>query len=337
MEQKGSQKLPSVRGLVAYATLVALAAVTDAAALVLVCLDIRAHTAAFCVYAFAVALTLAAVAIFLPYRKSLARLAADKLASGRIAAALRKLGLDGDIFTDYGKRTLIASLAVLAVNIVYVAYLVWMAVAYGSDWYGALAGYYAWLVIARSGILAAERTAGKRYPSALFRPAAAVAGGLALILAAGISIASIIQMAIGAYPASVGGIAHIVINALFAVVKNTSAVVQCVRAASFRDPVTRTLRNFSLAAAFMSLLSVEISVIATFANGYSMWEYVTVLGALVCGTTFIIGAVVVIRWSVALHRCRTNALPTVSLPSQDAPGDASSAAFTAPDEDSPSR
>ena len=181
------------------------------------------------------------------------------------------------------------------------------------------------------------RTAGKRYPSALFRPAAAVAGGLALILAAGISIASIIQMAIGAYPASVGGIAHVVINALFAVVKNTSAVVQCVRAASFRDPVTRTLRNFSLAAAFMSLLSVEISVIATFANGYSMWEYVTVLGALVCGTTFIIGAVVVIRWSVALHRCRKNALPTASLPSQDAPGDASSAVFTAPDEDPPSR
>lgn len=53
--------------------------------------------------------------------------------------------------------------------------------------------------------------------------------GCALPLLGGVMAAAVIQMAIGSYPDSTG-VSNIVINAIFAAVKLTSALVQFVRA-----------------------------------------------------------------------------------------------------------
>ena len=110
-------------------------------------------------------------------------------------------------------------------------------------------------------------------------------------------------MSIGAYPHS-GGISDVVINAVFAIVKMTSAVVQLVRAAGFRDPVAQALRNVSLVSAMMSLLTLQISVIIAFAHGYSMWQYVTGLGVIVSSTTIAAGVAMTAKNVVALTRRR---------------------------------
>ena len=220
----------SKESFIAFAVLAALALMADLSALVLVTTWLRATEAAYAVYGVAVALTLTAGVILLIRRKDIAVTAKDAVLAARFVASLRRFSVFERAFSDYGWRTLLSALVVLAGNIVYVSYLIWMAVAYISPWYAALAGFYAWLVIMRAGVVLAERLTAKRAGTpeapARDRHIIAVINGSMLIVAGGVIAAPAVQMAIGLYPHG-GGIRDIVINAVFAAVKCTSAIVQC--------------------------------------------------------------------------------------------------------------
>lgn len=100
-----------------------------------------------------------------------------------------------------------------------VEYSIRIAVTYKSPWYAALAGFYAWLVIIRGGIVSADKyVESRKYPAnnkEKYKIVIALIGGIALI-SAGIAIsAPIAQMAVGTYPKS-GGIFNIVVNSVFA-------------------------------------------------------------------------------------------------------------------------
>lgn len=297
----------SQESFIAFAVLAALALMTDVSALVLVTTRLRATEAAYAVYGVAVALTLAAGVILLIRRKDIATTAKDAVLAARFVASLRRFSVFERAFSDYGWRTLLSALVVLAGNIVYVSYLIWMAVAYISPWYAALAGFYAWLVIMRAGVVLAERLAAKRAgtPEAPLRDRhiIAVINGAMLIVAGGVIAAPAVQMAIGLYPHG-GGIRDIVINAVFAAVKCTSAIVQFVRAAGYKDAVTQELRNISLVTALMSLLILQISVIDATAHGYSMWEYVVGLAVIVASSSVALGVVSVARSGLSLTKLR---------------------------------
>lgn len=307
MTAKKGIKTPSKGGFILFVAAAAFAVMADVTALVLVSTEIRATTAAFAVYGVAVLLTLCVGSVLLVYRRTLKALVTDRLLSGRVVAALKRYTLFDKIITDYGTRTLVTSAVVAVGNTVYVAYLVWMAVAHISPWYAALAGFYSWMLVIRSAIVLWERVFAKdcgdeTAPPRIKHMIAAVSGG-ALIVAGGVAAAPIVQMSIGAYPHS-GGISDVVINAVFAFVKMTSAVVQLMRAAGFRDPVAQALRNVSLVSAMMSLLTLQISVIIAFAHGYSMWQYVTGLGVIVSSTTIAAGVAMTAKNVVALTRRR---------------------------------
>ena len=293
----------SKESFIAFAVLAALALMTDVSALVLVTTRLRATEAAYAVYGVAVALTLTAGVILLIRRKDIATTAKDAVLAARFVASLRRFSVFERAFSDYGWRTLLSALVVLAGNIVYVSYLIWMAVAYISPWYAALAGFYAWLVIMRAGVVLAERLTAKRAgtPEAPLRDRhiIAVINGAMLIVAGGVIAAPAVQMSIGLYPHG-GGIPDVVINAVFAFVKMTSAIVQVVRAAGYRDPVAQSLRNVSLVTAMMSLLTLQVSIIIAFAHGYSMWEYVVGLGVLVSTATIVSGVYMTARHGYAL-------------------------------------
>lgn len=136
-----------------FAAAAAFAVMADVTALVLVSTEIRDTTAAFAVYGVAVLLTLCVGSVLLVYRRTLKALVTDRLLSGRVVAALKRYTLFDKIITDYGTRTLVTSAVVAVGNTVYVAYLVWMAVAYISPWYAALAGFYSWMLVIRSAIV----------------------------------------------------------------------------------------------------------------------------------------------------------------------------------------
>ena len=303
MPAKEKDNVPSVTGFIVFVAAAALAALADVSALVLVSTELRAADAAYAVYAAAVALTVCAGAVLLRYRTEFKAFLTDRLHSAKIVAALRRHRLFGRILSDYGARTLFSSVVVLAANIVYVAYLVLMAMIYESAWYGALAGFYAWLVVIRSAVVLWERyfarESGAESAPMRKKRLIAVVSGCALIVAGGVASAPIIQMSIGAYPQG-GGIPDVVINAVFAFVKMTSAIVQVVRAAGYRDPVAQSLRNASLVTAMMSLLTLQVSLIIAFAHGYSMWEYVVGLGVLVSTATIVSGVYMTARNGYAL-------------------------------------
>ena len=324
----------SKESFIAFAVLAALALMTDLSALVLVTTWLRATEAAYAVYGVAVALTLTAGVILLIRRKDIAATAKDAVLAARFVASLRRFSVFERAFSDYGWRTLLSALVVLAGNIVYVSYLIWMAVAYISPWYAALAGFYAWLVIMRAGVVLAERLTAKRAgtPEAPLRDRhiIAVINGAMLIVAGGVIAAPAVQMAIGLYPHG-GGIRDIVINAVFAAVKCTSAIVQFVRA----DAVTQELRNISLVTALMSLLTLQISVIDATAHGYSMWEYVVGLAVIVASSSIVLGVVSVARSGLSLTRLRrahTGQDAGADPLPEEAPGTTETALCEEPDE-----
>lgn len=76
------------------------------------------------------------------------------------------------------------------------------------------------------------------------------------------------------------------------------------RAAGYKDPVTLELRNIGLVTAFMSMLMLETTIIAVFAHGYSMWEYVVALAVIVASSTVVMGVVSVTKNGLALTRAR---------------------------------
>ena len=166
---------------------------------------------------------------------------------------------------------------------------------------------HAWLVIMRAGVVLAERLTAKRAGQSSAPPKdrhiIAVINGALLIVTGGVIAAPSVQMAIGLYPEGMG-IADVVINTVFSFVKCVSAAVQIVRAAGYKDPVTLELRNIGLVTAFMSMLMLETTIIAVFAHGYSMWEYVVALAVIVASSTVVMGVVSVTKNGLALTRAR---------------------------------
>lgn len=159
----------------------------------------------------------------------------------------------------------------------------------------------------RAGVVLAERLTAKRagMPSAppKDRHIIGLINGTLLIVTGGVIAAPSVQMAVGLYPEGMG-IADVVINSVFSFVKCAAAAVQIVRAAGYKDPVTLELRNIGLVTAFMSMLMLETTIIAVFAHGYSMWEYVVGLAVIVASSTVVMGVVSVARNALALTRAR---------------------------------
>lgn len=275
----------------------------DISALILVISEIRATSAAYAVYGVAAAISVVAGILVIAYRKELKSVITDTIASTALVARLRKYDAFEKALTDYGWRTFLTTIAVPAWNIVYVSYLIWMAVAYKSPWYAALAGFYAWLVIIRGGIVSAEKYVENRKRPVKDKEKSkiviALIGGIALV-SAGIAIsAPIIQMAVGTYPKS-GGVFNIVVNSVFALFKCVSSTVNCVRAIAYKDPVTRVLRNITLVTALMSVLTLQISIIAALELGSSLWKMITAVGSAISVTITVTGIVSAARNARAL-------------------------------------
>ena len=138
----------------------------------------------------------------------------------------------------------------LLLNACYIVYLTAVAAAHSSAWYGTLI---------RGGISFATHRAEKNEQDSVRLARKNTLNflfvGCALPFLGGVMAAAVIQMAIGSYPDSTG-ISNIVINAVFAAAKLTSALVQSVRARLMPHPVARAMRILGMISALMSLYYV---------------------------------------------------------------------------------
>lgn len=297
----------SSAGVVCLAVSAWLTLMADGAALFLAASDIRATSAAYGVYGVSVLLTLFTGIFVFVYYKAIKKLLLDAFTSIRPIVRIRKYDVFDKLFTDYGRRTLFVALGVLIWNVVYVSHLIWMAVAYRSSWFAALAGFYAWLTLMRGGVLLAEKFPALLAPehanSVRYKHIVSLACGAALIIAGCAVSAPVIEMTNGTFPQR-GSIATIVVNSVFAFLKCVPAVVQLIRVQKYNDPVTRSLKNISLVTALMSLLTLEMSVLTVFGDTRNMWQFFAVSGALVSSAIIAVGIVSVVRNSVAIRKFR---------------------------------
>ena len=283
-----------------------LAFFADGAALIMLSMEIRATSAAFVVYGMAVLFTVPAILVFVFRKEKIKSYLSEKITKTKILIYLKKFSVFEKSISDYGYRTLITSAIMLFFNFAYVNYLIWMAVSYRSSYFAAMAGYYAWLAITRTAIVVSQFLLEK-YGKFNERNASVLAftAGICFVIAAGGSIAPSLQMIFGTYPQG-GTVFDIVVSALFCVIKTFSAVLQCLRATASRHPVTIALRNLSLIAAMMSMLTLQIPIIIVFGGGSTLWEMVAAYGAVIFAATLAIGLATVIKSLKGLRNSRTD-------------------------------
>ena len=128
----------------------------------------------------------------------------------------------------------------LLFNACYIAYLTVIAVFYRSTRYGTLVGYYLSVWLIQGGVSLSTHHAEQKEHAPLLLARKITLNflfvGCALPLLGGVMSAAIIQMAIGSYPDSVG-VWNIVINAVVALAKLSSALIQLIRARLIPHPV----------------------------------------------------------------------------------------------------
>lgn len=287
----------------AFTAVTVFAALFTAAALGLIVSPLITKAYSYAVYALSAAFLLAAAGFFFICKKDI--LAAGKQAFSPAFQKLKNLPLIGGFFGDYAEKTFFSSLLTSLFNLVYLSYLIWMAAAYLSAWYASMAGFYCFLFLARSLILATEKIYAKKSGESSAPYAVKckifIGAGAANIVGGAVMSAPIIMMAVGNFPPG-ATVFNIVVNALFALIKIVSAIMTTVHGARSGDFTARALRNFGLTTALMSLQMLEMTIVGYTTGGDTMWLMVAVIGGIADGVTIFAGIYMMIRGALALKR-----------------------------------
>lgn len=247
-------------------------------------------------------LWVASAVMIVLFRHSL-KSVADSFSAGDMVLALRKYPVFDRTFSDYSFRSVLLSAAASIGNLGYIIYLIVMAASYRDHWYASLVGFYGALWLMRIGVLAAYGASHALTGTALKKRQWIIylSTGVCFPVVGGVIAAPVIQMAIGAYPAE-GSVFDVAVSAVFAAVKLTVALTGLIRAKNRSDEVVSAVKNIGLVSALMSLNSLQVSIIRAFANGYTMWEWVSALGGLVAGFTVILGVYMIVRAALEIKK-----------------------------------
>lgn len=288
---------------IAFTAVLIAAALFTAIALGFIVSPLITKAYAYAVYGLAAAF-LTAAAIFYFSCKNRIKSEAEKVFSPA-AEKLKKQPLLRDIAGDYSKKTLVVSVFTAAFNLAYLIYLIWVAIAYLSPWYASMAGFYAFLVLSRSAVLLTERYYAKKsqsnkapYP---VKCKIFIGAGAANIVGGAVMSIPVLMMSVGEYPQG-AEVINIVVNALFALIKTSSAVMQCVRSFKEGDFTSRALRNMGIITALMSLQMLEMTIVNYTTGADIMWLMVAVIGGIADGITIITGITMIVQGAAALKK-----------------------------------
>ena len=183
-------------------------------------------------------------------------------------------------------RTLKFALASLVFNIAFAAYHLVMGLATSSWWLLTLGSYYLVLSIVRFVVL---RSKSKEHFIAKFT------GWMLMLLSiplVGTVILSVLR--------DRGHKLHMIVMiamAAYAFTKITLAIIKFIKARRSKSAILLTLRNISLADAFVSIFALQRSMLVSF-EGMSEAEIVimnTALGSLVCIACFLLGLLLLLN------------------------------------------
>ena len=195
-----------------------------------------------------------------------------------------RTGLGRRLQEDRRFRIVTGAAATLTVNLLYGAGHVVLGILEGSVWLLVMAAYYILLGVMRFGaVLTERRHASERFVMRL-------CGGMLMALALVMGGATAISLAeSNAVPHD---IVIMLTIAIYTFWKMTMAIVHTVQAHQSGTPLTRTIRNITLASALASLLTMQRSMLVSF-DGDMTAEAALILnictGSAVCILVFLLG------------------------------------------------
>lgn len=222
---------------------------------------------------------------------------------------LKKREITRRFVENYGFRTIVFSVVSFTINVGYAVFYGIFGIVVHSVWYGALAGYYIFLSVARAGVLAGGYRASKRangnvqslyeYKLRIFRACGIFLLVLELALAPAIA-----QMVLSDSSATHGEIMAIA-SAAYAFYKIVLAVANLFKAKKIRDPLVQSLRNIGLTDALVSLFALQTTLVALYSEGEGDMAALNIaVGAVVCLATICMGIFMIVRAGVLLKRRR---------------------------------
>lgn len=234
-----------------------------------------------------------------------------KPVSAKIREKLLKNKRIASVMQNYDNKTLFFAAVSLVMNLAFAIMNGVSAIKYSSLWYGTLAGYYTVLILFRAGILVANYVYSKKYNDEDARARAGIkiylASGAFLVVLDIAMTTAISIMLIFPKPTPSGEIMAIS-TAAFTFYSMAMSIVNLVKAKRFNDYVTQALRNLNLATACMSMLSLTVSLIATFGGegDASMSTLKSVIGLAVCAITLVMATFMIIKASKTLKKGNGN-------------------------------
>ena len=181
-------------------------------------------------------------------------------------------------------RIVASAAATLAVNLLYGTGHAVLGLLDGSAWLLVMAAYYILLGMMRFGAVLTERKhASERF---VMRFCGGMLMALSLVMGAATAI-SLIQERAVPY-----GIVIMLMIAIYTFWKMTMAIVHTVQAHQSGTPLTRTIRNITLASALASLMTMQRSMLVSFEGEMSAGEAMllnALTGGAVCILVFLMG------------------------------------------------
>jgi len=181
-------------------------------------------------------------------------------------------------------RIVASATATLAMNLLYGTGHAVLGLMDGSLWLLVMAAYYILLGMMRFGAVLTERKhASERFVMRF-------CGGMLMVLALVMSAATVISLI--QERAVPHGIVIMLIIAIYTFWKMTMAIVHTVQAHQSGTPLTRTIRNITLASALASLMTMQRSMLVSFQGEATAQEMMILnicTGTAVCLLVFLMG------------------------------------------------
>ena len=181
-------------------------------------------------------------------------------------------------------RIVASATATLAMNLLYGTGHAVLGLMDGSVWLLVMAAYYILLGMMRFGAVLTE------YKHASERFVMRFCGGMLMVLALVMGAATVISLI--QERAVPHGIVIMLIIAIYTFWKMTMAIVHTVQAHQSGTPLTRTIRNITLASALASLMTMQRSMLVSFQGEATAQEMMILnicTGAAVCLLVFLMG------------------------------------------------
>lgn len=228
----------------------------------------------------------------------------------KIAEKANKHPFANSLMTDYSFRTVAFFALSFVINVGFALFNGVLGIMTHSVWYGIFACYYLCLSALRGGMLAGNARAKRRAGD---DGAALEEGKLKLSRLCGLSLlvlelalaAAVSLMILSDRPTAYSEIMAIT-SAAYTFYKIILAIVNALRVRRLRDPVLQSFRNINLTDAAVSLLSLQVTLVAVFSGEKTteMNALNAVTGFAVCALTIVLGVLMIVRSSVELKKLR---------------------------------